>query len=253
MTAGSGCGVAAVNEQPRTLLRGGMGLPSRAWRALRGRGVARSAQSLLDVLEDEWFERRHQVKTDGVHELDGLAIRSKNRQHGSQYMPVRVGHLRRVLKLLPIDPGRWNLVDLGSGKGRVLVLADLMGFEKSIGVEFAADLCNAATANKLAFEKRHGRSSGIEVRHADVTAMSVAAAPTVFYAYNPFKSNVMAQAVQRIDEARALHGQPAWFCYTNPAAPTLIDDLPGAKRYAEFSWGGESSIIWSLPAIVADV
>ncbi len=219
----------------------------RAIRALRQRGPLRALQSVFDVVEDKRFDLRNGVVTHGVHELIDLEIHSPNSAHGSTCMPVRVGHLRRVFRALPIDPTDWTLVDLGAGDGRVLFAADEFGFGRAIGIEFAEELCRAAEANRASFEKKHKRHPRIEIRHADATSLDRIPEPAVFYAYNPFDAEVMAQVARRIAELRAgASTQPSWFCYTNAAFPALIDEIPGAAWHSEVIWGGETSAIWSL-------
>lgn len=219
---------------------------SRSIRALRQRGPLRALQSVSDVVEDKRFDLRNGVVTHGVHELIDLEIQSPNSAHGSTCMPVRVGHLRRVFRGLPINPPEWTLVDLGAGKGRVLVAADEFGFGHAIGIEFAEELCRTAEANRAAFEKKHKRHPRFEIRHADAASLDRIPEPTVFYAYNPFDAEVMAQVARRIAEFRAVSTQPSWFCYTNPAFPALIEAIPGAAWHSEVVWGGETSAIWSL-------
>ncbi len=221
-------------------------IDQRVLNSIRSRGLKRSVQSVSDVVEDWRFERKHGLSTKGLIDLTDLEIDSENIQQGKSYMPARVGHLRQVFNALPIDRASWTLVDLGSGKGRVLIAGAELGFGRVIGVEFAADLCRDAEANKAAYETRLGADSGIEIWHTDATTMQIDPEPTVFYAYNPFELDVMTKVVNRIASLQADSGQPVWFCYTNHIASDALDDLPNATRYATVKWGGEETIIWKL-------
>ena len=51
---------------------------------------------------------------------------------------------------LPWD--KFNFIDFGSGKGRCLLMAGILGFKNVIGIEFAKDLCEWAKRNKLSFQ-----------------------------------------------------------------------------------------------------
>src|SRR5439155_18999595 len=101
----------------------------RAYRSLRGQGVTASIGKLRALITDRLFDLRFGVETSAESDLAGLTIASANREAGYRYDPARVLPLRRALSALrPLFNPDSILVDIGSGKGRVLLVASEFGF-----------------------------------------------------------------------------------------------------------------------------
>lgn len=69
------------------------------------------------------------------------------------YMATKTVHLRMALKALKIPKGK-VLVDIGSGKGRVLLVASEFGFREARGIEFSPKLCAIAKENLEIFKAK---------------------------------------------------------------------------------------------------
>jgi tRNA G46 methylase TrmB len=86
--------------------------------------------------EASWFDWRHNVQTradQSEHLRDWTA--------GFPYLPIRPNTARRVLRSLPLrDHSDYTFVDLGSGKGRMLLIASEFPFRRIVGVEMRRDL-----------------------------------------------------------------------------------------------------------------
>ena len=93
------------------------------------------------------FDWRYKVRTCGVVSLDRLTIESDNARHGVFYHPTHSKFLFEVLGALDIDYERYRFIDLGSGKGRVLLVASEFPFREVLGVEFARELHEIACQN----------------------------------------------------------------------------------------------------------
>jgi Histone methylation protein DOT1 len=110
-------------------------------------------QTAVAVIEDQAFDWRYGVDTRGIRPLEDLAIDSRHVAHGVHYAPTRVRYFRAILRALPI-PRDSVFVDLGAGKGRMLLLAAQSGcFRKVVGVEFSAELCRTAEQNIRHFQR----------------------------------------------------------------------------------------------------
>jgi tRNA1(Val) A37 N6-methylase TrmN6 len=67
-------------------------------------------------------------------------------------MPTHPKLVYRILNLLNPEPGRYDFVDFGSGKGRVLLIASQFPFCQVIGVEFDRRLHAIAQENIRLFD-----------------------------------------------------------------------------------------------------
>lgn len=211
--------------------------------AVRGRGIRRTAQSFGDLAEDAFFDLRYGIKTIGISQLVEFEITSANREKGTWYQPVRVRHLRRLLDRIPME-SKTGFVDFGSGKGRALFVAHLCGFQEAVGVEFATELCERADENLRKFEASTGKKSGVSTVHLDAAEFEVEPEHTVFYFYNPFDGDVLAEVLSTIE--KSLHSAPrtAWLLYSNPVHCDLVEGRPGFDEEWRETWGGTETIVY---------
>lgn len=128
----------------------------RILRTLKERGVKWSLDRSLSVVQERLFDLRYGTDTVSFAQLGNLTIGSQNAGEGTPYEPTRLRLVRRVLSALNPSPNG-AFVDIGCGKGRVLLLAAEFGFRRVTGVEFAKELCEIARDN-IAVPQEDGHS-----------------------------------------------------------------------------------------------
>jgi SAM-dependent methyltransferase len=142
------------------------------------------------------IERVMGVETSRDIDLDGLGIHAPGRQ---RYEPSGWLDLRRILR--PGDVGEDDVfLDLGSGKGRVVMQAAQYGFRRVIGVELSPELNLIAQANVNA-RRSPLRCDDIQFVTGDVTEYAIPDDVTVIYLFNPVRGDAFAALVQRIVES----------------------------------------------------
>lgn len=104
--------------------------------------------------------------------------------------------LRRILPRHEVSP-QDVLLDLGSGKGRALLMAARYPFARIIGVEHSEQLAEVARRNVAALPTGL-RPERIEVVTGDVLAYQVPDDVTVVYLYNPFRGQTFAAMMRRL-------------------------------------------------------
>ncbi len=159
-----------------------------------------SPLNLLEKFENRRFDARHGTDTLTDVGLQGLSIAGENRRHGNRYHPTPPRALKQVLARLGISPADYSFVDIGSGKGRTLLVASTLGFRRVIGVEFAAELHAIAQANIQVWQARQG-TAAIEAVHADATAYALPEGNLVLYFFQPFDAVVLRQVLARVRQA----------------------------------------------------
>ena len=147
---------------------------------------------------DRQFDRRFGTDTSGRIELDGLTVLGKNKASGVYYEPTPTELFRFFLENTSVDHTKFTFVDLGSGTGRVLLLASDYPFASIIGVEFAKELHARATANVAVYKSARRRCFNVKSVNADATAFELPAAPLFIYAYNPFDEKVMTAVLRNL-------------------------------------------------------
>ena len=97
-------------------------------------------RGLLRLYRHHAFDRRLGVDTRGYSDL--------------RYEPTPADVFHEMIRKLPFDPREFVFVDLGSGKGKVLMLAAQYPFGRVIGVELWEDFHRIALANLESFRGR---------------------------------------------------------------------------------------------------
>src|SRR4051812_47023786 len=103
-------------------------------------------RDLVLQAEDRVYDRKHGIDTGGIGEPTQTEVLGDPAE-GFQYAATSVRSTKWWLRALPGRPSDCTLIDMGSGKGRVLLLGAAWGFAAVIGVEFAPELHQAALGN----------------------------------------------------------------------------------------------------------
>ena len=176
------------------------------------------------------FDENHQVDTAGEIDLFRLDITSQNESVGVRYQPSPANACHELLASLPIRYEDFTFIDLGAGKGRVLLVASRFAFKRQIGVEFAADLVKTARQNIERFGCR------AEVVHADASDYRFPSDNLVVYLYNPFGPEVLRPVLSSLQAISASYD--VYLVYLNPRNKSYVDEFAreisdhhGAKVY----------------------
>jgi predicted RNA methylase len=146
------------------------------------------------------------------------------------YQAIEEDQFRSVMAALPIRPADHAFVDLGSGKGRALLLAAQLGFKSITGVEYSADLHRAAQRNMAAARGEWPNVERIALVCGDASQHPPPAEPVVCYLYNPFGAGVMRQVIDTWARAMASHGHDVWVVYSNPTQLNLFMGEPAFEH-----------------------
>src|SRR6202011_5242232 len=103
--------------------------------------------------------------------------------------------------------------DLGSGKGRVLLMASDYPFQRIVGVEFMPDLNRAAQKNITSYSSDRQRCTQVEAVCMDARDFQFSPDPLVVYLFNPFSKATFAQVLENLRRSIELARQPVWIAY----------------------------------------
>jgi hypothetical protein len=178
----------------------------------------------IQVSLDSRFDKTHGTDTSGVIALKDLEIKSGNIQEGNWYGPMPVKVFRQIMNNLRVDVDKYEFVDLGSGKGRVLLLASDYAFRKITGVEFASELHTTAAKNVGIFERDTGGPGRIKALCMDAAEFPIPEVPVVLFFHSPFKGLVMERVLGNILTSFAAHPREIVLIFygTNPQSIDLL-------------------------------
>lgn len=179
------------------------------------------------------FDVRYGTETSGTVAIERLTSSALLQEHGVFYAGSQPSIVRAGLTALPPVNG-FTFVDIGCGKGRVVLVASEFPFARIVGVDMSNDLLEVARRNVAAVRRREPARPPIEFVQADATTFDFPPGDLVVYMYHPFDAPLMAKVVVQLE--RALEQQPRqlYVVYCNPVAGRCYDASPRfARFYAE--------------------
>jgi SAM-dependent methyltransferase len=134
----------------------------------------------------------------------------------------------------------YTFVDLGSGKGRALLMAAPYGFKRIVGVEFVPEWHRAAQENIRKFSAAHTGSPPIESVCMDARDFEFPAEPLVVYLFNPFPEPVFVAVMERLRQLLLQAPRPVYVAYRFPEFDGLLQKCGWLEKIA----GTEQWSVW---------
>ncbi len=170
--------------------------------------------ALSDTISDFlWFDRKFNVNTIGFY------ITKSHSQYSDPVVYQTPAHknVKKILDYLKL--GKSDIfVDIGCGKGRILILAAIKGVKKVIGVELDKTLVGIArdNVNKLKLK------IPIEIFHHDAARFDFKEG-TVFFMFNPFGQKTLRRVLENIRYSLHTNPRKISIVYRNPVYGSMLD------------------------------
>jgi hypothetical protein len=184
----------------------------------RHKGIVGIAKSCVEEIEDIWFDRRFGVdtlETTGDRALPAVPF-------GIPYAPTKIKRLKEIFGQLRVSYPDFIFLDVGSGKGRALLVASEFPFKRIIGVEFLPELNSIAEKNIRAYRSKTQKCSAIESLCCDATAYCIPPGNTVIFLSNPFEHPIVSRLMTNLRESLQSHSRQIYLIYHNPVCHNVI-------------------------------
>jgi SAM-dependent methyltransferase len=161
----------------------------------------------------------------------------------SAYQPVATELFREMTNKLAIDFPQFTFIDIGSGKGRALLLASEFPFHRIIGVELLPELNRIAKQNIREFLNRHPSCESIETICADAAEWPFPEVPLVIFLNNPLPEPGLRKLLSNLAGSLRAKPRPVFVVYANPLLERVFSDahgfrkIGGTHQYAIFQGG----------------
>jgi len=170
----------------------------------------------------EGFDRQHGTDTSVMVETFELGLDGPNKHLAVRYEPAHVSEVEAALSALSVEPRHATLVDLGSGKGRTLLVGSLRGFAHLVGVELAPAL-HAVAQDNVRRWKAAGKPGDFRLECLDATRFEPPPGELVYYLFNPFGRPALEQVVQRLVASLDAAPRRVDILYVFPAHRDVIE------------------------------
>jgi SAM-dependent methyltransferase len=144
---------------------------------------------------------------------------------GAPYQPSEPALFEEMLRSLIIDFSQFTFVDIGSGKGRTLLMAAELGFRRVIGVELLPELHQVALSNIAA-----SSYSNIESVCVDGRDYQFPPEPLVIYLFNPLPAAALSQTISNLQQSQERQPRPVKIIYHNPTSEDVLSRAPFLKK-----------------------
>ena len=148
----------------------------------------------------------------------------------SPYQPTDATLFQEMLATLPIDFSEFTFVDLGSGKGRTLLMASEYSFRRIIGVEILPELHCAAKGNIRAYQSATQQCKEVESVCADAREFALPEGPLVLYLFNPLPEAGLIQMLENLEESLRQHPRAVYVLYQNPLLERVLEGSEALRK-----------------------
>ena len=188
-------------------------------------GLRFYASGFVELLRDLTPERRKSrygdIDFDFDHNVDTswatISLRTRIREWlcGVQYQASEPQLFGEILGSLPVSVEGFTFIDLGSGKGRALLMASDYPFQRIIGVELLAELNAVAAANIGRYKSDRQKCFAIESHAGDARYFEFPAEPVILYLFNPFPKHVLREVLTNLHASLGSAPRPVYVIYHN--------------------------------------
>jgi SAM-dependent methyltransferase len=214
--------------------------------------------ALWEFLRDSTPSRLRQRYGDADYDWDhrvntsSAAVGWRDRLLGafhSIYQPTDPAGFREMMDALathaPLNLRDFTFLDLGSGKGRTLLMASEYPFRRILGVELLPALHQIAQENLRAYKNGSQQCFSLESLCADATTFPFPSEPLVIYLFNPFGESALRPVVSNLEGSLRANSRPVYVLYYNPLLEHVLSESPVLHKIAgtyQYSvWKGTAS------------
>ena len=121
-------------------------------------------------------------------------------------------------------------VDMGSGKGRTLLMASDYPFRRIVGVELLPALHQAARENLSKYRSESQKCFALETICADATEFAFHAEPTVLYLFNPLLESGLRHVIANLERSLQAHPRAVYVLYHNPLLEHVLSESVAVSK-----------------------
>ena len=194
---------------------------------------------LWEFARDSTPSRRRQRYGDVQYDWDyrvnttGATIGGRARLLGmfhSPYQPTEPSLFHEMLRALSIDFREFTFIDLGSGKGRALLMAADYPFRRIVGIELLPELHRVAQQNLSQYKSSSQRCFTLETICSDARKFSFPPDPTVLYLFNPLPEEGLVHVIANLDYSLREKPRPLYVLYHNPLLEHVLANCSALRK-----------------------
>lgn len=176
------------------------------------------------------FDLKNGTDTSGFVSVRSMHIRRTGQGRIYPYGPSQPSTVRGAISALgPVD--QYTFVDLGCGKGRVLLVAMEFAFREVIGVELSARLAEIARKNITKVERMRLGGTAARLVEGSVLDFPLPDGKLIIYNFHALNTEILKGFIVRLEESIGVKTPHVFFVYSNPVHFECIDTSSSFQRF----------------------
>jgi SAM-dependent methyltransferase len=155
----------------------------------------------------------------------------------SPYQPTEPTLFREMFASLiraspKTDFREFTFIDIGSGKGRALLMAADVPFRRIVGIELLPELDRLAKQNISKYKSDSQQCFEIDCLLGDACEFTFPPEPTVLYLFNPLPESGLVKMISNLEHSLREHPRPVFVLYHNPLLEHVLTRSAVFQRIA---------------------
>ena len=194
------------------------------WEFLREATPGRRKQRYGDI-DFDWDYRVDTTSANVSRRADLLAALA-----GHRYQPSDPALFHESIRSLGIHHTRFQFVDLGSGKGRTLLMASEYAFRRIVGVEAVPALHRVALENIRKYKSATQKCFEVESVCGDARDFRFPLEPVVLFLFNPLPEAGLRVVMANLRASLREQPRPVYVVYHNPLLEHVLAEDGGLQK-----------------------
>ena len=164
------------------------------------------------------------------------------------YVATTASLIYEILNSLALQADTFAFVDMGSGKGRALLVASEFAFAKIVGIELSSHLHRIAEENIKRYSPASQQCTAFQPLCMDVVDYDYGPEPPVLFLFDPFGRETLQSVVANLEESLSANPREAFVVYIYPQFEDVLQSSHALRKVGE---GGPPWRPWSRYVVYA--
>lgn len=164
------------------------------------------------------------------------------------YVATTASVVYEILDSLVLEPDTFAFVDMGSGKGRAVMVASEFAFARIVGIELSPQLHRIALENVKRYSPASQKCTNFELKRMNVLDYKYGPEPVVLFLFDPFGRDTLRGVIANLEASLRENPREAYVVYVYPQ---FEDVLQGSEVLHKVKEGGPPWRPWSRYVVYA--
>jgi hypothetical protein len=219
----------------------------RGWLDLNGRLLA-PALYLFESARSYIEERKEAFDARFGTDTAAPVFRGDRKPGAYFYVATTASLIYEILNYLALQADTFAFVDMGSGKGRALLVASEFAFVKIVGIELSSQLHRIAADNIKRYGPKTQQCTDFELHCMDVIDYDYGPEPPVLFLFDPFGRETLQGVIAKLEASLIARPRDAYVVYVYPQ---FEDVLQASRVLRKVGEGGPPLRPWSRYVVYA--